>query len=63
MYVRFRFLLRKDQGQDHKATLKFLIKSMTHYGQPEITVTDKLRSYGDTMKNIGNHKGREIGGS
>ncbi len=34
---------------------------MERYGQPEIIVTDKLRSYGAAMKNIGNHKRQETG--
>ncbi len=30
--------------RDRKAALKFVIKSMKRYGQPQIVVTDKLRS-------------------
>ena len=34
---------------------------MKRYGQPEIIVTDKLRSYGAAMKVIGNASKRETG--
>lgn len=47
--------------RDRKAALKFLKKSMRRYGQPEIIVTDKLRSYGAAMKDIGNLKRQETG--
>jgi putative transposase len=47
--------------RDSKAALKFLRRSMKRYGQPEIIVTDKLRSYGAAMKAVGNHKCRETG--
>ncbi len=40
--------------RDRQAALKFLRKSMKRYGKPEVTVTDKLRSYGAAMKVIGN---------
>ncbi len=40
--------------RDRKAALKFIRKSMKRYGQPQIFVTDKLRSYGAAMKVIGN---------
>ena len=39
---------------DRKAALKFLRKLMKRYGQPDRIVTDKLRSYGAAMKEIGN---------
>ncbi len=39
---------------DRKAALKFLEKLMKRYGRPEQIVTDKLRSYGAAMKEIGN---------
>ncbi len=32
--------------RDRKAALKFLRKSMKRYGQPEVIVTDRLKSYG-----------------
>ena len=40
--------------RDRKAALKFLRKVTKRYGQPEYIVTDKLRSYGAAMKEIGN---------
>ena len=46
---------------DRKAALKFLKKSMKRYGNPEIIVTDKLRSYGAAMKVIGNASRQETG--
>ncbi len=36
------------------AALKFLRKLMRRYGRPERVVTDKLRSCGAAMKEIGN---------
>ena len=47
--------------RDRKAALKFPRKSMRHYGQPKIIVTDKLRSYGAAVKDIGNLKRQETG--
>lgn len=47
--------------RDRKAALKFLGKSMKRYGQPEIIVTDKLRSYGAAMKDIGTVTKQETG--
>ncbi|SHH19932.1 putative transposase [Cognatiyoonia sediminum] len=40
--------------RDRTVALKFLRKSMKCYGQPEIVVTDRLKSYGAAMKAIGN---------
>jgi putative transposase len=40
--------------RDRKAALKFLRKTMKRHGSPRIFVTDKLRSYGAAMKEIGN---------
>ena len=40
--------------RDRKAALKFLRKLMKRFGQPEQIFTDKLRSYGAAMKEIGN---------
>ena len=40
--------------RDRKSALKFLRNLMKRYGQPEKIVTDKLRSYGAAMKEIGN---------
>ena len=39
--------------RDKKAALKFLRKAMRRYGQPEVIVTDKLRSYGAALKELG----------
>ena len=47
--------------RDRKAALKFLKKSMKRYGQPEVIVTDKLRSYGAAMGTIGNSSKQETG--
>jgi putative transposase len=47
--------------RDKKAALKFLMKSMRRHGSPEGLVTDKLRSYGAAMKEIGNAQRQEIG--
>jgi putative transposase len=47
--------------RDRKAALKFLRKTMRRYGQPQVIVTDKLRSYGAAMKQIGNADKRETG--
>ncbi|MEQ6248947.1 IS6 family transposase [Sulfitobacter sp. HNIBRBA3233] len=47
--------------RDRKAALKFLRKSMKRYGNPEMIVTDKLRSYGAAMKVIGNTSRQETG--
>jgi putative transposase len=47
--------------RDRKAALKFLRKSMKRFGSPKIIVTDKLRSYGAAMKEIGNAGRQETG--
>jgi putative transposase len=47
--------------RDRKAALKFLRKSMKRYGKPQVIVTDKLRSYGAAMKDIGNAPKQETG--
>ena len=47
--------------RDRKAALKFLRKSMKRCGQPQIVVTDKLRSYGAALKVIGNVQKQETG--
>lgn len=39
--------------RDRKAALKFLRKSMKRHGQPQVIVTDRLRSYGAAMKLVG----------
>ena len=47
--------------RDRKPALKFLRKSMKRYGQPQVLVTDKLRSYGAAMKAVGNILKQETG--
>lgn len=39
--------------RDRRAALKFLRKLMKRYGSPEQIITDKLRSYGAALKEIG----------
>ena len=40
--------------RDKVSALKFLKKAMKRYGRPEEVVTDRLRSYGAAMREIGN---------
>jgi putative transposase len=47
--------------RDRKAALRFLKKAMKRYGQPEVIVTDRLRSYRAAMKVIGNEVRQETG--
>ena len=47
--------------RDKKAALKFLKKAMRKHGQPEIIVTDRLRSYGAALKKIGAEGRQETG--
>ncbi|WP_112324387.1 IS6 family transposase [Oceanibium sediminis] len=47
--------------RNRRAALKFLRKSMKRYGSPQVIVTDKLRSYGAAMKQIGNSQKHETG--
>ena len=47
--------------RDKKAALKFLRKAMRKHGQPEVIVTDKLRSYGAALKEIGASDRQETG--
>jgi putative transposase len=53
--------MNADSKGSRSAALKFLRKSMKRYGQPEIIVMDKLRSYGSAMKAVGNDK-RQVTG-
>lgn len=39
--------------RDKKAALKFAKEAMRGHGQPEVIVTDKLRSYGAALKELG----------
>lgn len=47
--------------RDRKAALKFLRKSIKRHGQPKAIVTDKLRSYGAGLKDLGFADDRETG--
>ena len=47
--------------RDRKEALKFIRKLMKRYGQPKVIVTDKLRSYGAAMKQIGNADKQKTG--
>jgi putative transposase len=40
--------------RDKAAALKFLKRMMKRHGKPKVIITDKLRSYGAAMKEIGN---------
>ena len=47
--------------RDREAALTFLRKAMKQYGPPRIIVTDRLRSYGAAMKEIGNASRQKTG--
>jgi putative transposase len=47
--------------RDKKAALKFLKKAMRKHGRPETIVTDRLRSYGAALKEIGATDRQEAG--
>ena len=47
--------------RDKKVALKFLKKAMRKHGQPEIVVTDKLRSYGAALEELGAGDRQETG--
>jgi putative transposase len=47
--------------RDRKAAFKFIKKSMKRHGRPHILITDKLRSYGAAMKDVGNAVRQETG--
>ena len=47
--------------RDRKAARKFLKKSMKRHGRPEVIVTDRLRSYGAAVKDLGRGDDREMG--
>ncbi len=47
--------------RDRKAALKFLRKALRKHGQPEAIVTDKLRSYGAALKELGAADRQETG--
>ncbi len=47
--------------RDKRAALRFLKKAVRKHGQPEVIVTDKLRSYGAALKELGAEARRETG--
>ena len=47
--------------RDRKAALKFLKNAMRKHGRTEVIVTDRLRSYGAALKELGRGDDREIG--
>lgn len=47
--------------RDKKAALKFLKKALRKHGRPEVIVTDRLRSYVATLKEIGAVERQESG--
>ncbi|MEM1154560.1 MAG: IS6 family transposase [Pseudomonadota bacterium] len=47
--------------RNKSAALRFLRKAMKRYGAPRAIVTDRLRSYGAAIKDIGNVDRREVG--
>jgi putative transposase len=50
------------KARDKKAALKFLRKLMKRHGRPEEIVTDKLRSYGAALKELGSQEKQVTGG-
>ena len=49
------------RSRDRKAALKFLRKAMRKHGQPEVIVTDKLRSYSAALRELGADARQETG--
>ena len=47
--------------RDRHAALKFLRKAMKRYGNPEVIITDRLRSYKAAMRVIGNEDKQDVG--
>jgi putative transposase len=47
--------------RDKAAALKFIRKAMKRHGKPRTIVTDRLRSYGAAMREIGNADSQETG--
>ena len=47
--------------RDKPAALRFLKKAMKRYGSPKTVITDRLRSYGAAMKEIGMDDRQEVG--
>ena len=49
------------KSRDRKAALKFLRKALRRHGRPDVLVTDRLRSYGAALKDLGRGDDREMG--
>ncbi len=49
------------KARDKPAALRFLKKAMKRYGSPKTVITDRLRSYGAAMKEIGIVDRQEVG--
>jgi len=49
------------RSRDKAPALKFLKKATKRYGKPEVVVTDRLRSYGAAMHEIGSGHRQETG--
>ncbi|MDJ0921741.1 MAG: IS6 family transposase [Henriciella sp.] len=47
--------------RDKQAALTVLKKAMKRYGAPKVIVTDRLRSYGAAMREIGNSDRQQVG--
>ena len=47
--------------RDRTAALRFPRKAMKRYGNPEVIVTDRLRSYGAAIEVLGNEAKQETG--
>ena len=47
--------------RDKSAALRFMKKALKRHGQPEVVVTDSLRSYPAAMRELGNLERREMG--
>ena len=47
--------------RDRQAALTFLKKAMKRSGAPRMSITDRLRSYGAAMTEIGNQDRQEVG--
>lgn len=48
-------------SRDRKAALKFLRKSLRRHGRTDVLVTDRPRSYGAALKDLGRGDDREMG--
>ena len=49
------------KSRNRKSALEFLKKAMRRHGRPETIVTDRQRSYGAALKDLGRGDDREIG--